>query len=195
MASGETPQAVFVPRRNIPTAEASIAELLSDTRMVPGSPGVLLKPATGEPIRFADLAQLTINHQGAEFMLTREIRRLAARSFMRWRLYSGTSDQIPAPRFLDLNGPGGWTIVERIVAHTHPRPIPYDPVFIQPSPTDLEYLRAVGDKWRLVFGARSQPFGTIIWGIGPGEITVYGIDSTPGKAVPPPWFRRSGCQS
>jgi hypothetical protein len=72
---------------------------------------------------------------------------------------------------------------------THPRPIPYDPVFTQPSPADLDYLNRVAGEWRQVYGPQTEPFGRIIWGLNPGETTIYGISSTPGKAVPPRWLR------
>jgi hypothetical protein len=54
--------------------------------------------------------------------------------------------------------PGGGTRIERIVGHTHPRPIPYDPIFTQPSGADLYYLNNVAGRWQQVYGPQSQPF-------------------------------------
>jgi hypothetical protein len=165
-------------------------ELLVDASRVPGSQGAYLRVQPGEAIRFADLAQLTINHNGTEFMLSREVLRIGNRVSRRWRIYSGTPDQVPAPRFFDRSAAGGGTRIERIVGHTHPRPIPYDPIYTQPSGADLSYLNRITGDWRRVYGPQSEPFGRIIWGLNPGETTIYGIASTPGNAVPPPWLRR-----
>jgi hypothetical protein len=165
-------------------------ELLADNRLVPGLRGAYVQVSPGEAIRFADLSQLTINHQGAEFMLTREVVRKGHQSIARWRIYSGTPDRIPPPRFYDPSGPGGTTVIERIVGHTHPRPIPYDPTYTQPSAADISSLKSIVSDWQRVYGPHSEPFGRIIWGLNPGEITVYGINSTPGHAVPPFWLRR-----
>jgi hypothetical protein len=76
------------------------------------------------------------------------------------------------------------------VGHTHPRPIPYDPIFMQPSGDDILNLARIAGEWRQVYGPQSGPFGRIIWGLNPGETTIYGISSTPGNAVPPRWLRR-----
>ena len=165
-------------------------ELLADNQLVPGLRGAYLKVRPGEAIRFADLSQLTINHHGEEFMLTRKVVRRAHQVIARWRIYSGTTDQIPPPRFYDPNGPGGTTVIERVVGHTHPRPIPYDPRYMQPSASDISYLRSLVCDWQWIFGPQSEPFGRIIWGLNPGEITIYGINSTAGHAVPPSWLRR-----
>ena len=189
LAATGLPGAVFVPRQNIPTGEVTMQELLADASLVPGSPGAYLRVNPGEAIRFSDISQLTIHHNGAEFMLSREVVRLGSRVARRWRVYSGTPDQIPAPRFLDTNAAGGGTRHERVVGHSHPRPIPYDPGYTQPSRADLDYLRRVAGAWRQVYGPRSQPFGRIFWGLNPGETTIYGIGSTPGAAAPP-WLRR-----
>lgn len=108
----------------------------------------------------------------------------------RWRIYSGTANEIQPPRFLDLNAPGGRSLVERVVGHTHPRPIPYDPLFKQPSFWDTKNLIRDAGQWREVYGPQSEPFGRIFWGLNPGETTIYGIGSTPGSAVPPFWLRR-----
>jgi hypothetical protein len=108
-------------------------ELLANNQRVPGMRGAYLKVGRGEAIRFSDLSQLTINHNGAEFMLSREVVRNGNRVVRRWRIYSGTPDQIPPPTFLDPYFAGGGVRVERIVGHTHPRPIPYDPLFMHPS--------------------------------------------------------------
>jgi hypothetical protein len=165
-------------------------ELLANNQLVPGMRGVYLKVGQGEPVRFSALSQLTTNHHGAEFMLSREVVRNGNRVSRRWRIYSGTPDQIPPPTFLDPNVAGGGVRVERIVGHTHPRPIPYDPVFMHPSPADLNYLNNVAGPWRQVYGSQSEPFGRIIWGLHPGEATIYGIGSAPGNAVPPRSLRR-----
>ena len=189
-ASPGSAGAVFVPRQNIPTGEVTMQELLADTTRVPGSQGAYLRTQRGQPILFSDLSQLTINHNGAEFMLSREIVRNGCQVRRGWRIYSGTPDQIPAPRFLDPLAAGGGMCIERVVGHTHPRPIPYDPIYVQPSRADLIYLSMVASDWRQVYGPQSEPFGRIFWGLNPGETTIYGIVSTPGNAVPPRWLRR-----
>jgi hypothetical protein len=177
------------PLGNI-TGEVTIQDMLANSQLVPGMRGAYLKVGRGEAIRFGDLAQLTIDHNGAELMLTREVLRNPWRVTRRWRIYSGLPDQIPPPRFLNRHAAGGGTRVERIVGHTHPRPIPYDPKFKQPSSEDLDYLYQVASQWRHVYGHLSEPFGRIIWGVNTGESTVYGIGSTSGNAVPPCWLRR-----
>lgn len=165
-------------------------ELLADAKRVPGSQGAYLRVQPGEAIRFSDLSQLTINHNGVEFMLSREVARNGNQVSRRWRIYSGTPDQVPAPRFFDPSAAGSGTRIERIVGHTHPRPIPYAPIYMQPSGADLLYLVRIAGEWRQVYGPQSEPFGRIIWGLNPGETTIYGIGSTPGNAVPPSWLRR-----
>jgi RHS repeat-associated protein len=182
--------AIYTPRQNIPTGEVTMQELLADVSRVPGTPGAYLNVQPGEVILFEDLSRLTMMHSGQEFMLTREVVRQGNRVTRRWRIYSGTPDQIPPPRFFEPNAPGGGTRVERIVGHTHPRPIPYDPIFTQPSDADLFYLTQITGEWRQVYGPSSEPFGRIIWGLNPGETTLYGINSTPGNAVLPRWLRR-----
>lgn len=172
------------------TGEITMQELLIDNRLVPGMRGAYLKINPGEPIRFSDFSQLTINHNGAEFMLSREVVRSGNQVARRWRIYSGTPDQIPPPSFLNSNIVGGGTRVERIVGHTHPRPISYDPIFMQPSGDDIFNLIRIAGEWRQVCGPQSEPFGRIIWGLNPGETTIYGIGSTPGNAIPPRWLRR-----
>jgi hypothetical protein len=165
-------------------------ELLANNQFVPGMNGAYLKLGKGEAIRFGELSQLTINHNGVEFMLSREVVRNGNRVARRWRIYSGTPDQISPPRFFNPNAPGGGMVVERIVGHTHPRPIPHDPHYKQPSRADLGYLKRIVAPWRQVYGPQSEPFGRIIWGLNAGETTIYGIDSTPGIAVAPRWLRR-----
>ncbi|MGH7168999.1 MAG: hypothetical protein ACRELG_01810 [Gemmataceae bacterium] len=165
-------------------------ELLANNQLVPGMRGAYLKVGHGAAIRFSDLSQLTINHNGAELMLSREVVRNGKQASRRWRIYSGTPEQIPPPTFLDPNVVGGGVRIERIVGHTHPRPIPYDPLFMQPSGDDIFNLTRIAAEWRQVYGPQSEPFGRIIWGLNPGETTIYGIGSTPGNAVPPRWLRR-----
>src|SRR6266852_5696061 len=165
------------PLGNI-TGEVTIQELLVNHQLVPGLRGAYLKVGKGEAIHFGDLSQLTIDHNGAEFMLTREVARTGSRVTRRWRIYSGVPDQIPPPQFLDRHAAGGGTRIERIVGHTHPRPIPYSPMFMQPSAPDLGYLSRIAGDWQHVYGPQSQPFGRIFWGLNPGEITVYGMGST-----------------
>lgn len=188
-ASTGSSESVYFPRKNIPTGEVTIQELLADASRVPGSVGAYLRVQPGEVIRFSDLSQLTIHHGGAEFMLTREVLRNGNQVTRRWRIYSGTPEQIPPPRFLIPSAPGGGTRIERIVGHTHARTLPYDPIIMQPSLADLYYLNRVAGEWRQVYGPQSEPFGRIIWGLNPGETTIYGIGSTPGNAVPPSWLR------
>jgi hypothetical protein len=172
------------------TGEVTMRELLANDQLVPGMNGAYLKVSKGEAIRFGDLSQLTINHNGAEFMLSREIVRDGKHVTRRWRIYSGTPDQIPAPRFFDPHAPGGGTVVERIVGHTHTRPMPYNPNFMQPSGHDVLYLTNNTSQWKQVYGPQSEPFGRVIWGLDPGETTIYGINSTANNAVLPFWLRR-----
>jgi hypothetical protein len=115
-------------------------QLLANDQLIPGLRGAYLKLGQGEAIRFGDLSQLTVNHNGAEFLLTREVVRHGNQVTRRWRVHSGTPDQIPPPRFYDPSGPGGTKVVERIVGHTHPRPIPYNPIYRQPSAADIDYF-------------------------------------------------------
>jgi len=191
-ASIGLPGPVLVRRQNIPSGEVTMQELLADASRVPGSQGAYLRVQPGEAIRFSDLFQLTINHNSAEFLLSREVVRHGNQVSRRWRIYSGTPNQVPPPRFFDPSAAGGGTRVERIVGHTHPRPIPYDPIYTQPSGPDLNYLSRITGDWQQpqVYGPQSEPFGRIIWGLNPGETTIYGIGSTPGNAVPPRWLRR-----
>ena len=185
-----SPGSVFVPRQNIPTGEVTMQELLADVSRVPGSEGAYLRVQPGEAILFSDLSQLTINQNGAEFMLSREVVRNRKQLTRRWRIYSGTPDQVPPPKFFDPSAAGGGTRIERVLGHTHPRPIPHDPIFTQPSGPDLLNLGRIAADWRQVYGPQSEPFGRIIWGLNPGETTIYGIGSTPGNAVAPSWLRR-----
>jgi hypothetical protein len=189
-ASTSSARSIFVPRQSIPTGEVTMQELLADPSRVPGSEGAYLKIQAGQGIRFSDLYRLTINHNGAEFMLSREVVQFGNQVSRRWRIYSGTPDQVPPPIFLDLGAAGGGTRIERVAGHTHPRPVPYDPIFMQPSDADLNYLNKITGPWQQVYGPQSEPFGRIIWGLNPGETTIYGIASAPGNAVPPTWLRR-----
>jgi hypothetical protein len=165
-------------------------ELLADSQLVPGMRGAYLKVKPGEAIHFVDLAQLTINHNGAEFMLSREVVRNAKQVKGRWRIYSGTPDQIPPPPFFNPSAAGGGAVIERVAGHTHPRPVPYNSSFTQPSQADIQYLNTIAAAWRQVYGSQSEPFGRIIWGLNPGETTIYALGSAPGNAVPPRWLRR-----
>ncbi len=79
-----------------------------------------LDPAQGiRGVRFEDLSQLTINHNGAEFMLTRETITASNGGVIssRYRLYSGGPDQVFPPGFRRM-GPNGEVTVERIIGHT-----------------------------------------------------------------------------
>jgi len=165
-------------------------ELLADVSRFPGSQGAYLKVKPGDSIRFSDLAQLTINHNGAEFLLSSEVGQKGIQVTRRWRIYSGLPDMVLPPKFFDPHPPGGGIRIERTVGHTHPRPIPYDPSYTQPSGEDLDYLIDITVDWKQVFGTRSEPFGRIIWGLNPGETTIYGLASTPGCAVPPTRLRK-----
>lgn len=161
--------AVIVSRRNIPTGEVTMQELLADVSRIPGSLGAYLLVQPGEAIRFSDLTQLTINHNGVEFLLSREVEQKGIRVTRRWRIYSGTSDEVLPPSFLNPRAPGGGIRIERTVGHTHPRPIPYDPIYTQPSSNDLDNLIRITLVWKQVYGSMSEPFGRIIWGLNPGE--------------------------
>jgi hypothetical protein len=160
------PSGTFAPSPvgNI-SGEVTMQDLLANNQLIPGMQGAYLKVRPGDVIRFVDLSQLTINHNGAEFMLSREVVRNANQVTRRWRIYSGTPDKIPPPMFFEPNGPGGIVRIERIVGHTHARSIPFDPIFMQPSRADLDYLRGIAGSWRQVYGPQSEPFGRIIWGL------------------------------
>jgi hypothetical protein len=177
------------PLGNI-SGEVTMQELLSNRQLIPGMLGANLKVEKGAAICFADLAQLTINHDGVEFLLTREVKRFGRRVVRRWRIYSGTTQRVLPPKFFNPHGPAGATIVERVVGHTHPRSIPFELLWIQPSREDIINLRSIISDWQRVHGPQSEPFGRIIWGLIHGETTSYGVDSTEGNAVPPPWLRR-----
>jgi hypothetical protein len=187
-ASSSSQGAIFVPRQNIPTGEVTMQELLADATRIPGSQGAYLNVQPGEAIRFTDLYQLASNQDGAEFMLSREVMRNGNQVARRWRIYSGTPDQIPPPRFFDPNAPGGGTRIERIVGHTHFENGSL--IFTQPSQADLDYLGRIAGDWHRLHGP-PEPFGQIIWGTVPGQTTQYGMGSTAGHAVPPPWFERT----
>lgn len=136
-------------------------------------------------IRYEDISRLTIDHNGAEFMLSRETTHCVRGQTidMRYRIYSGTPDQIPSPAFL-RQGPNGEVIVERIIGHSHPFPVPFQPKWNNPSAADIQYLRLVRADWKRVYGPQSEPFG-LIFGL-PGDKAVpYGLNSTPGNAVFP----------
>jgi hypothetical protein len=161
-------------------------ELLANNQLVPGMRGCYVKVTPGAAIGLAELLQLTINHDNVEFMLSREVVRDGNGVTRRWRIYSGTPDQVRPPLFFDPNR----RRIERVVAHTHPTPVPYDPSFAQPSTADLAYLHQIAADWRRVYVSQPEPFGRIIWGLNAGETTIYGLESTQGNAVPPRWLRR-----
>lgn len=177
------------PRGNI-NRQVAMEELLANKQLVPGMRGADLKVRPGEVIRFGDLSQLTVNHHGAEFILSREVVRNGTQVTRRWRVYSGTPDEVLPPRFYDPNAPGGMTRIERVVGHTHPRPVPYDPIYRHPSRHDIRNLTDIFGNWQRVHGPQSEPFGRIIWGLKPGETTIYGVRSRPGNAISPSWLRR-----
>lgn len=181
---------MIVSRRNIPSGEVTMQELLTDVSRVPGSLGAYLQVKPGEGIHFSDLAQLTINHNGVEFLLSREVEQKGNQVTRRWRIYSGTSDEVDPPSFFVPSAPGGGIRIERTVGHTHPRPIPYDPTYTQPSFFDLKYLIDITLEWQKVYGAHTEPFGRIIWGLHSGETTIYGLASTSGYAVLPTNMRK-----
>jgi len=174
------------PLGNI-NGEVTMQQLLANTQLVPGMRGAYLRVEPGQGIRFADLSQLTIDHKGAEFLLTREVVETGTGTVRRWRIYSGTPDQVLPPRFLRQSGSS--TIVERVVGHTHPFPLPFEPGWNQPSLPDIRNLKRIQRVWRQVYGPQSEPFGRVI-GL-PGESpTIYGPQSTPGNAVLPSQMRR-----
>ena len=76
----------------------------------------IVKP--GEAIRFSDLAQLTINHNGTVFLLSREVVHRGIQLTRRWRIYSGTSYEVDPPIFFVPSAPGGGIRIERTVGHT-----------------------------------------------------------------------------
>ena len=73
----------------------------------------------------------------------------------RYHIYSGAPDQIPPPRLL-RPGPNGESIVERIIGHTHPRPVPFQPGWNQPSAADVDYLLRVQVEWQWVYGPLTE---------------------------------------
>jgi hypothetical protein len=170
------------------TRAVTIQELLADSTLVPGMIGAqILVPKSGRyyGIRFADLSQLTINHLGMEFLLSRETEYTSIGKMISgcYRLYSGVADRITPPVFLRTK-PNGNIMVERIIGHTHPRPIPFHPGWNQPSPEDIQYLHDIKADWHRIFGPNSEPFG-LIFGDPGDRAVIYGAKSTPGNAVPP----------
>ncbi|MFO0852426.1 MAG: RHS repeat-associated core domain-containing protein [Gemmataceae bacterium] len=188
-SSAGIPSGAASPVGNI-NRSVTMQELLADSTLVPGMKGAyvdvpVLGGRTKNGILFEDLSQLTINHNGAEFMLTRETVTASNGQIVsaRWRIYSGTTDQIPPPAFL-RTGPKGETIVERIIGHTHPRPMPFQPRWNQPSGADIQYLQRIRAEWQRIYGPNSEPFGRIFGDIGDPAV-IYGPRSTHGAAVPP----------
>jgi hypothetical protein len=170
------------------TGEITIQELLADNQLVPGMRGayVRLDPGQGaRSIHFVDISQLTINHAGAEFVLTRETVTATNGRLLssRYRLYSGAPDQVFPPAFRRL-GPNGEVTVERILGHSHPFPIPFFPGWNHPSWADIQYLQRVRPVWQAVYGAQSEPFGRI-FGLPGAPSVIYGPRSTQGHAVYP----------
>ena len=186
-AQAGPPSGAASPLGNI-THPVTLQGLLADANLVPGFRGAYVDVPVGGRIvgiRFADISQLTINHNGVEFMLTREtVFTLGGRILgARYRIYSGTPDQIPPPRFCRM-GPNGEITVERIVGHTHPRPIPFQPGWDQPSGADVAYLLRIRAEWKRIYGSKSEPFGRIFGDPGTPAV-IYGPRSTHGNAVPP----------
>jgi hypothetical protein len=186
-SSSGMPSGAILVRGNI-SGEITIQELLADNQRVPGAQGayVRLQPAQGiRGIRFADLSQLTINHQGTEFLLTLEtVTALAGQVLSRrYRIYSGTPNRIPPPVFR-RPGPKGEVTVERIIGHTHPFPIPFYPNWNHPSWGDILYLQRIRGEWKRIYGPLSEPFGKI-FGLPGDPVITYGPRSTEGNAVYP----------
>lgn len=184
-ATAGTPSGAASPLGNI-TRPVTIQELLADSNLVPGMRGAYVEVPVGGRnfgIRFEDISQLTINH-GAEFMLTRETVYSSNRQIIsaRYRIYSGTPDQILLPAFRRL-GPNGEVTVERIIGHSHPHPVPFQPGWNQLSGADINYLLRVRADWQRVYGPNSEPFGRIFGDPGDPAV-IYGPRSTHGNAVP-----------
>jgi len=167
---------------------------LANDQLIPCLRGAVLKVEPGTAIRFGDLARLTINHDGVEFLLTREVKRIGQNVTRRWRIYSGTTEEVLPPRFFDPKAPEGALIFERVVGHTHPRPVPFELAWIHSSEKDIMNLKEVLVRWQEIYGLAAEPFARIIWGVDAGETTIFGIDSGEGNAVPPPWIRRQKWQ-
>jgi hypothetical protein len=137
---------------------------------------VRLDPGRGiRGVCFDDLSQLTINHNGAEVLLTRETEVGFNGQVIRarYRIYSGTPDRIPPPAFRRI-GPSGVVVVERVIGHTHPFPIPFSPNWNHPSSADLQYLQRIRADWKYVYGAQTEPFGRI-FGLPGDRVVLYGL--------------------
>lgn len=143
--------------------------------------GVYVRVEPGQAIRFQDISQLTINHN-AEFLLTRGVVQTESGVVRRWHLYSGTPDQVLPPAFFRQSG--STTTVERVVGHSHPFPVPFEPNWNQPSKLDIQNLADTLSDWQRVYGPQSEPFGRI-FGLPDDVPTIYGPGSTPGNAVLP----------
>ena len=181
------PQGIATLAGNV-SRPVTIRELLSNPTLVPGMRGRYIEAPKGGRnygIRFEDISQLTINHNGAEFMLTRETVCGANGQMIRatYRIYSGALDQIPPPVFRRAR-PSWEIIVERIIGHTHPHPVPFQPGWDQPSKADIDYLLRIQVVWQGIYGPNSIPFG-MIFGDPGSPAVIYGPRSTHGNAVPP----------
>jgi hypothetical protein len=170
------------------TRPISVLELIADATLLPGMTGCYIENPVGGRgygIRFEHISQLSIIHRGLEFMLTRETLFTPNGQILsgRYRIYSGMPDRITPPIFLRTRF-NGDVVVERIIGHTHPHPVPFQPGWNQPSGEDIQYLLQIRVEWQRVYGANSEPFG-LIFGDPGDRAVIYGPRSTPGNAVPP----------
>jgi hypothetical protein len=81
-------------------------------------------------------------------------------------------------------GTKGEITVERIIGHTHPRPVPFQPGWNHPSQADIDYLLRIQAFWKRIYGQNSTPFGKIFGEPGSPAV-IYGPRSTHGNAVLP----------
>jgi hypothetical protein len=147
--------------------------------------GAYLRVDPVQGINFAEISALGMSRNGTEILLSRETVSAADGQVTsdRYRVYSGTPAQVFPPAFL-RQGPNGEVIVEQVIGHTHPFPVPYQAGWDQPSAADIQYLLRIRSDWRRVFGPQSEPVGRI-FGL-PGDAPVLsGPRSTPGHAVHP----------
>jgi hypothetical protein len=179
-----SPSGAPSPLGNI-AGEVTIQDLLADPQLVPGMRGAYLRVDPVHGLSYDDISRIAISRGGAEIMVSRETTSAPDGLVIsdRYRVYSGTPDQVLPPAFL-RQGPNGELIVEQVIGHTHPFPVPFRAGWNQPSAADILYLRTVRRDWQRVFGQQSQPFGRI-FGL-PGDAPIlYGPGSTPGNAVYP----------